>query len=101
MEAGLQHQKAMLKIVEANKTDAAKAATELEAYLKANGDDIKAQKEALAKAKADPANNNITKMGEASIKTRGEVTELVMSLAKDAQAVMSDPKVAELLSAAE
>jgi len=97
MEAGLKHEMAMLKIIEANKTDVAKATTELEAYLKTNEADIKAQKEALAAVKADPDTSKISAMGKASLETRMEVSKLQVSLREGAKDVLNDAKVSELL----
>jgi len=95
----LAHQKAMLKIVEANKTDAAKAATELEAYIKSNEADLTAVKADMEKLKAEAKDD----MGKAmsimkdNAEAIQEVQELKKKLRDEAKDVMNDEKVAELL----
>lgn len=95
----LEHQKAMLKIVEANKTDAAKAASELEAYIKTNEADLTAVKAEMEKLKAEAKDD----MGKAMAIMNDhkdaimEVQELKKKLREEAKDVMMDDKVSELL----
>jgi hypothetical protein len=97
----LDHEIAMLKIVEANKTDAAKAASELDNYLKTNEAAVKADNEALAKLRADlKASNDKDKgmslMKDAASKLK-EVSDLEKKLREEAKDVFRDEKVSKLL----
>ena len=97
--AALNHELAMLKIVEANKTDAAKAATELEVYVKTNEADLKTVKEGMEKLKAE-AKDDMSKVADIIKANAGkmkEVSDLKEKLRAEAKDVYNDDKVSDLL----
>jgi Skp family chaperone for outer membrane proteins len=95
----LDHEIAMLKIVEANKADVAKATSELEAYLKTNEADLKAIKEEMEKLKAE-VKDDMSKVADI-MKSNAEKMqakeELKKKLREEAKDVMGDDKVRDLL----
>jgi|GEM_PF-1510636 len=97
--AALDHEIAMLKIVEANKTDAAKATTELEGYIKTHEADLKVVKEGMDKLKAE-AKDDMSKVADIIKANAGkmkEVEDLKNKLREEAKDVYADEKVRDLL----
>lgn len=89
------HRKAMIAIVEANKTDAAKAADGLEQYLKDNDADLKALGAEMDKLKAEQGDDK-TKMLDMLKDYGSDMADLMQreqALRKDAPDVWKDERV--------
>lgn len=101
MGQALDHQLAMLKIVEANKTDVAKATSELEAYIKTNEASIKKVNEDMEKMQAELKESKDMAKAMDMMKDHAariqEVSELKNKLREEAKDVMGDDKVRELV----
>jgi hypothetical protein len=100
LSKALDHQIAMLKIVEANKSDVAKATSELDQYVKTNEaafkEILKGVGEMKAETKTKSASEAMGVLQDHSDQLKARA-ELQKKLREEALPVFRDPKVSELL----